>query len=242
MTSPLIRTELREGVLTIALASAHNGNLVDGGMAAAIVAAMKGIDEQTRVVVLRGDGADFCAGRVSPTPPPGAAVPSAEQLRLKVALPALELYDAIKAAPVPTLCAVQGRAHGVGAALAAVCDLVVAAENAEFQVPELDRDIPPTLVMSALADRVPPKTLAWLVLTRRPMTAREALASGLASSVVPAGALDALVGEIASTLAGTSAVALRACKQYLRFAPSMDPQAASAYAGHLAATALSARY
>jgi hypothetical protein len=62
---------------------------------------------------------------------------------------------------------VQGRAHGVGAALAGLCDIAIVTEDSSFAIPEMDRDIPPTLVTAALCDRIPLKTLAYLVLTRR---------------------------------------------------------------------------
>jgi enoyl-CoA hydratase len=242
MTTSSLLIDRDGDVLRLTLNTPANGNLVDAEMGAGIVAALRDLDPQVRAVLLRGEGADFCAGRVSPTPPPGGKVPSAEQLRQKVALPALALYHAIKQAPVPTVCVVQGRAHGVGTALAAVCDLVIAGDDADFQVPELERDIPPTLVMSALADRVPLKTLSWLVLTRRSMNARQALVAGLVSHVVPAADLMSEAEAVLATLAGTGAVALRACKQYLQLAPSLHPDAADALAGHLAGTALSARY
>jgi enoyl-CoA hydratase/carnithine racemase len=152
------------------------------------------------------------------------------------------LYDAIKTVPVPTLAIVQGRAIGVGTALAAVCDLTLAAEDAQFQIPEMERDIPPTLVMAALCDRVPLKSLAYLVLSRRAWSGREAQAAGLVSVTVPAEVLQAEAQALMSTLVVCAPVALRACKQYLSHAPGMNPAAASAYAGHLAGTALSARY
>lgn len=232
----------RDSVLTLTLNTPSNGNLIDAQMGELIVGALAAIDNSVRLVCLRGAGADFCAGRVSPTPPPGGAVPSAERLRQKVALPALALYDAIKSSPVPTLAVVQGRAFGVGTALAAVCDVTLAAEDARFQVPEMERDIPPTLVMAALCDRVPLKTLAYLVLSRREWSGREAQAAGLASIAVPAPMLQAEADGLIGTLLTCSPVALRACKQYLSHAPGMHPAAASAFAGHLAGTALSARY
>lgn len=234
--------EQRDSVLTLTLNTPENGNLVDAKMGAAIIGALASLDSSVKVVCLRGAGADFCAGRVSPTPPPGAAVPSAERLRQMVALPALALYDAIKAVPVPTVAIVQGRAFGVGAALAAVCDMTLVAEDARFQIPEMERDIPPTLVMAALCDRVPLKTLTYLVFSRREWNGREAQAGGLASVAVPASALKAEADSLIATLAGYAPTASRACKQYLSHAPGMNPVAASALAGHLAATALSARY
>jgi enoyl-CoA hydratase/carnithine racemase len=234
--------EQHDAVLTITLNTPGNGNLVDAAMGKAIVHALTNLDAAVKVVCFRGAGEDFCAGRVSPTPPPGAAVPSAEKLRQMVALPALALYDAIKVVPVPTVAIVQGRAFGVGAALAAVCDMTIVSEDSRFQIPEMERDIPPTLVMAALCDRIPLKTLSYLVFSRCEWTGREAQAGGLASVAVAASALKAEADTLIATLAAYAPTASRACKQYLSHAPGMNPVAASALAGHLAATALSARY
>ena len=236
-----VLVDYRDAILTLTLNTPANGNLLDAEMGSAIIKALSSINESVRLVCLRGAGADFCAGRVSPTPPPGASAPTGERLRQMVALPALALYDAIKAVPVPTLAIVQGRAIGVGTALAAVCDLTLAAEDAQFQIPEMERDIPPTLVMAALCDRVPLKSLSYLVLSRRAISGREAQNSGVVSMTCAAEVLQAEAQTLISTLVACAPVALRACKQYLVHAPTMSPAAASALAGHLMGTALSAR-
>ncbi len=237
-----VLTDLRDGVLTLTLNDPGTGNLVDAAMSSAIVHAVQTIGGDVKAICLRGAGDDFCAGRRSPTPPKGGAVPSAEELRHLVAEPALALYDAIKFAPVPTLAVVQGRALGVGAALACVCDITLAQAGARFAIPELERDIPPALVMAALHDRVPLKTLAMLVYTREELSAADALAAGLVSCVVPAEDLESTTARWLASFAGNSSVALRACKQYLTHAPSMTASGASAFASHVIGTALSARY
>jgi enoyl-CoA hydratase len=234
--------ERRDGVLTLTLNRPETGNLVDLEMSSAIVEQFRGLDRDVRAVCLRGAGADFCAGRVSPTPAKGSAPPSAEKLRHLVAEPALLMYDAIKSSPVPTIAIVTGRALGVGTALAAVCDIAIASDEATFSIPEMERDIPPTLVMAALCDRVPVKTLAYLVFSRRTLTAREAQDAGLISAVLTAAELQANAQELIDTISASGVVALRACKQFLQLAPAMSPVAASGLASHLAATALSARY
>jgi enoyl-CoA hydratase/carnithine racemase len=236
-----VRVDYRDAILTLTLNTPANGNLLDAEMGQSLIRALSSIDENARLVCLRGAGADFCAGRVSPTPPPGASAPSGERLRQMVALPALAIYDAIKAVPVPTIAIVQGRAIGVGTALAAVCDLTLAADDAQFQIPEMDRDIPPTLVMAALYDRVPLKSLAYLVLSRRVWSGREAQIGGVVSMTCASEALQAKAQTLISSMVACSPVALRACKQYLSHAPGMSPVAASAFAGHLMGTALSAR-
>jgi enoyl-CoA hydratase/carnithine racemase len=53
--------------------------------------------------------------------------------------------------------------------------------------------------------------------------------------------LQAEAQTLISSMVACSPVALRACKQYLSHAPAMSPAAASAFAGHLMGTALSAR-
>jgi enoyl-CoA hydratase/carnithine racemase len=228
-------------VLAIRLERADKGNALTARMGELIVAALAALDPGVKLVRIDADGADFCTGRDSPIPTLGAK-PSAETVRQVVALPPLALYDAIKAVPVPVLTVVRGRATGAGCALACVADLVLCADDAVFQIPEMERDIPPTLVMAALADRVPVKTLAHMVYSRMPLSAAQALDAGLVASVVPAAGLDAAADMLVQTMLGNGAVTLRAVKQFLSLAPGMAPASASVLAGHLAATALSTRF
>jgi enoyl-CoA hydratase len=235
-------TVRRDGaLLDIALNTPENGNLLDSEMARAIVAAVNQLDDDIKLIRLSGNGADFCAGRVSPMPSKGST-PSAEHLRRTVAMPALELYDALKATTVPVLGVIHGRAIGVGCALAGVCDVTLAGEGATFQIPEMERDIPPTLVMSALIGRVPVKTVARMVLTRDTVSAAEALQAGLVSQVVADAQLQEEAARIAAIMLGCGVVTLRAVKQFLELAPGLPRGTSSGLAGHLAGTALSARF
>src|SRR6185312_6780278 len=93
--------------------------------------------------------------------------------------PILDLYQAMRNAPVPIIAAVQGRAAGVGCALAGLADVGIAAEDAQFTIPEMNHDIAPTLVMTALTDRIPRNHLAHLVITRDPIDGRMAQTLGL---------------------------------------------------------------
>lgn len=228
-------------VLDIALNTPENGNLLSAEMGRIVIDAIARLDEEVKLIRLSGTGADFCAGRVSPMPPKGAA-PTGEQLRRRVAMPALELYDALKATTVPVLGVIRGRAIGVGCALAGVCDISVAAAGATFQIPEMERDIPPTLVMSALIGRVPIKTVARMVLTRDTLSAAQAQQAGLVSQVVADDELDAEVDRMIDIMTGCGVVTLRAVKQFLELAPGLPLGTSSGLAGHLAGTALSARF
>lgn len=228
-------------LLEIVLNRPQQGNSLSREMGDAVVAALAGIDDSVKLVRLSGSGADFCAGRDSPMPTLGPK-PNAELIRQQVALPPLALYDAVKAVPVPVIAVVRGRAIGAGCALACVCDITLAADDAEFRISEMERDIPPTLVMAALVGRVPLKTLSWMVYSRASVSAAQAREAGLVQQVVPAARLDEEAGQLVGTMLGNSAVSLRAVKQYLNLAPEMSSQAASGLAAHLVSTTLSSRF
>jgi enoyl-CoA hydratase len=230
-----------DGLVDIELNRPEVGNVLTAAMASAIVEALADLDDDIRLVRLRARGPQFCVGRESPMPAAGTVV-AAEVLRRTVARPVLALYDALKQARVPVFGVVRGPAIGAGCALAAVCDLTLASDDAIFQVPELDRDLPPALVMAALADRVPVKALAHLVLTRARLSAGEALAAGLISQVVAVDHLEVEMKRLSALILGASATSTRAVKQYLRWAPQAPAGAASALAEHLLATAISERY
>src|SRR5262245_33100471 len=102
-----------------------------------IARVLREIGPEIKLVRLRGKGANFCKGRQAPQIDRASMTPL--QVRHPAAEVPLALYAAVKEARAPTLAIVQGEALGVGCALAAVCDLTMAAEAAIFQVPELDR-------------------------------------------------------------------------------------------------------
>lgn len=225
----------REGVTEITLAAPEAGNQIAPEMAERIEAALADLAPQARLVVLKAEGPDFCRGRVPP--PIDRATATAMTFREQVAEGPLRLYDAFRSCRAPILGLVGGRALGVGCALAALCDITIAAEDATFGIPEMNHGIPPTLVISALADRVPLKAIGLLVYSRRAISAHHALRIGLVSEVVPAMELEAAGARMeAAMLENASAMALQGVKEYLRHAPSLDPAARNALAGALIAT------
>ena len=85
----------------------------------------------------------------------------------------------------PVIGVVRGGALGFGCAIAAVCDITLAADTAQFQVPEMLHNIMPTMVMSALVDRVPRKAMSYFVYSTAMISAARAREAGLVSEVVP---------------------------------------------------------
>ncbi len=106
-------------------------------------------------------------------------------MRRNVTEPILNVYDEIAAAPQPVVCAVQGLAHGFGCAIATACDISIAADGARFKLPEMEKDLPPTLAISAMMARVPRKALTFMVYSMTEIDAHTALQLGIVSAVVP---------------------------------------------------------
>ncbi len=207
------------GILELELNRPEQGNALTPAMAMAISDALRNLDAETRVVVIRASGKDFCTGRAPGAMPAPGSRATALDLRRQVSDPVLDFYEALRIAAVPVIAEVRGRAAGVGCAIAALADVAVAADTATFQVPEMNHDIAPTLVMDALCDRLPRAALARLVLTRDTVAAQEAKALGLIGSVVAEERLGAEVERVVAQLAKNSPPVLRGVKAFLSRAP-----------------------
>jgi len=224
---------------TLRLTRTEDGNRLTLADIAALGNAIHelGSRRDVKLVVVRADGPDFCLGRAPGAP--GQAPKSALEVRNQVTQPILDVYAEIRAAPVPVLAAVQGRASGFGCALVAQCDLAIAAEDAVFCLPEMDHDLPPTLAISAMLHKTPIKPLMHLVYTRATIQAAEALSLGIVGRVVPAAALDNAVQETAAKLASRNRAAICAIKEYALTAPYAEPNTAARLAANLLATVFS---
>ena len=189
--------------------------------------------QDSRVILFKGAGNDFCLGREAM----GQSGPVLEAYGVRDRSETIfNLYGAFRNAKVPIVGLVQGRAVGLGCALAALCDITIASDTARFQLPEMSHRIMPTIAMSALVDRVPRKAATYLVYSTQEIDAHKALTFGLVSNVVPAGELDAAVASLVEHFKKTPLAALLAVKEYARSAFSMNTQAANDFARNLHAT------
>lgn len=240
-----INVSSANGVCRIELNRPDCGNLVTTEMVGELTRAIGGVGADVKLIVIAGQGADFCKGRDYQTAPESAAsdkaAPSALAIRERMTGPMMALYTALRDAPVPTLSIVQGAAYGFGCALAGACDMTIAGESARFRLPEMGRSLPPTLAMSALWDRVSPRTIGYMVYSTAELGAREALAIGLAHSVVPDAELEARAAALVESIGKQPLDAIRAVKEYLREAPSMPAAARGGFGASLFAGVLSSR-
>lgn len=182
---------------------------------------------ERRVLVITGDGEDFCAGadlggdRVRSI----SAADNTARMRLPNRA-ALTLHRC----PKPTIAAVDGVAVGAGMNLAIGCDIVVATTRARFSEIFVKRGLTIDFGGSWLLPRLVGLTKAReLALTGRMVHAEEAEAIGLVTRVVEPGDLEATVTEIAEDLAAGAPLAQRFVKTALDRSSAMTFEQALAF-------------
>jgi len=200
-----VRAERSGRVTTVILDRPGVRNAVDGPTAAALADAFRAFDadDGADVAVFWGAGGTFCAGadlKAVGGPDGNRAFPDGDgpmgPTRMRLGK--------------PVIAAISGHAVAGGLELAAWCDLRVAEEDAvlgvfcrRFGVPLIDGGtvrLPRLIGLGRALD---------LILTGRPVYAREALAIGLVDRVVPPGQARAAAEELAGELAALPQACLR---------------------------------
>jgi methylglutaconyl-CoA hydratase len=152
-----------------------------------------GADESARIVVLRGVGKHFCSG-ADLIARANAPEPSPAQASI------LDMLAALDRLPKPTVAIVQGAAIGGGAAMAACCDVVLAAEDAYFSIPEVRVGMPPLGVAPFFVRAIGYRALRRYGLSGERFGAAEALRIGLVHEVARADKVDEKLGEVIDAL------------------------------------------
>jgi enoyl-CoA hydratase len=224
-----ILTARKGPVLEITLNRPEIGNAASDAMAIELTKLLQGASESAEIVVLRGAGDDFCVGRETMGKrPPGPPLEAFELRRRNDVV--FNCYGAFRRCEIPVIGVVKGRAFGFGCAIAAVCDITLAADTAKFQVPEMAHHIMPTMVMSAFVDRVPRKALTYLVWSTAIVTPLRAREAGIVSDVHPSAELDGAVDSLVAQIMQAPRPARVGCKDYARTALDMDTSGAIDYA------------
>jgi methylglutaconyl-CoA hydratase len=211
--SDRVLVSVAAGVLTATLNRADKRNAIDSAMIDALLAVLEraDLDSAVRVVAVRGAGRDFCAG-MDLNELLASADHSLDQNR-KAALHFAHVFVRMRRLPKPVVALVQGRALAGGCGLATACDLVLAAESAQFGYPEVQRGFVPAIVMTMLRRAVGEKVAFDLAATGRLLNGTEAAAAGLVSRVYEDADFDEQAGEVLRVLAESSASALAFTKQ-----------------------------
>jgi enoyl-CoA hydratase/carnithine racemase len=215
MTAVLIARQ-EDGVLTLLLNRPDRKNALTDELVVSLTEAVtRGVaDPSVRLVVLRGMGREFCTGYDLDEFYRTAEAKEEDHRKRAGHLEAL--LRAVGQSPKPTVAVVQGRALGIGATLALVCDVVVASTTSTFGFPEITFGFVPALATVVLRRHVNDKVAFELVGTGRTIRADEARMLGLVSRVVPEEGFDAVTASTVRGLACCAVESFEAVKQLFR--------------------------
>ncbi len=163
-------------------------------------------DVDVRVVVITGAGDKaFCAGADLTGMAADSGYAQVHDARGELARLFRDMWELGK----PIVARVRGYALAGGFGLAMACDLVVAAEDAQFGTPEIDVGLWPYMITVPLLRSMPPKVALELMMTGRRVGADEAQRLGFVQRVAPVAELDSTVGELTRTLAAKSPAVMK---------------------------------
>ncbi len=131
-----------------------------------------------------------------------------------------EMHDLNK----PVIAAVNGMAVGGGFELALACDLIVAADHAQFFLPEIFVGVLADAALFRLPKRLPYHIAMEMLLTGRRMDANEALRWGLVNAVVSQAQLLEKAREFAHTIIKAAPLSIAAVKEVTRATQALNVQ------------------
>jgi enoyl-CoA hydratase len=205
MTEPVHVAE-EDGVLTITIDRPEARNAVNGAVAEAIAAALDRLDAEDalRIGIVTGAGGTFCAGMDLKAFVTGERPWAGDRGFAGITQ---------RAAKKPLIAAVEGYALAGGFEIALSCDLIVAARDARFGIPEVKRG----LVAAAgglfrLPQRIPYHLAMELALTGDPIGAERAAEIGIVNRLVEPGTALEVAGELAASIVKNAPLALAASK------------------------------
>jgi enoyl-CoA hydratase/carnithine racemase len=227
---PAVRYETRGSSTWLTIDRPERRNALGPDVIEALLSGLRrAADEdvvRTVVITGAGDRAFSSGGDLGSMSRGGGRVADHEQ-RTRLA----DLLTAVVEHPLPVIARVNGAALAGGFGLALACDLVVAADHAEFGTPEVNVGLWPFMITAVIQRHVPRKVALEMMFTGRRLPAAEAERWGLVNRVVPAEHLDHAVQELADELASKSPLVLRLGKESFRRAQDMAFDEALAYLG-----------
>jgi enoyl-CoA hydratase len=204
-----VQVALADGILTVTLNRPAARNAVNRAVAVGVADAMKRLDEDGAIhaAIITGAGGTFCSGMDL------KAFVSGE---LPI-VPGRGFAGIAEAPPQkPLIAAVEGFALAGGFEIAITCDLIVAAEDAKFGIPEVKRGLAAGAGgLVRLPRQIPRRVAMELAITGEFITAQRAYELGLVNRVVPSGQALAAATALARTIAANGPLAVRASKQVI---------------------------
>ncbi len=228
MSYDTLLVDIRDGIARVTLNRPDVRNALNQTMLRELDAALGALerDPAARVIVLSGAGDKaFCAGAdLKGVGDRGTTLQARESFGGLA-----RILEAIARMRTPVIAQVHGFALAGGCGLVAGCDIVIAADDAVFGLPELKVGLVPAIVMAPILRSVGRKRGLLMILSGEQIPAREAYEMGLVSRLVPRGSLSEAVSDLARALAGLSPTAVGLVKEAAAAVPDMEYGAALRY-------------
>ena len=224
----LIEKKERVGIIT--LNRPDRRNALSAQLVSEMLEALHELDDDPTIgaIIIKGSGGSFCSGHDF------SELEGKNVMELRrVFRNSLHLVETMAAISKPVIAAVHGYATAMGCALAAGCDLVIAAEDALFQLPGTSLGaacISPAAVVCRSIGR---KKCLELLLTADPISADQAEKAGLVNRVVPLERLNDAAEELARKLADKAPVAVQLGKEAFYTMLDMEQSRAYRYAAEM---------
>ena len=183
--------------------------------------------ETPRVAILAGAGKVFSAGADLTWMSKMVGYSREENVRDARAM--ARMFEALDQLPIPLIGRIHGAALGGGAGLAAVCDVVVAAEDAAFAFTEVKLGIIPAVISPYVLAKIGPSAARDLFLTGARFSAARALEVGLVHAVADAADLDRVVAKYVNDVLTSGPEAVAAAKRLIAEVTARDRRSAVEY-------------
>jgi len=183
--------------------------------------------ELPRVAILAGAGKVFSAGADLRWMSKMVGYSREENVRDATAM--ARMFEALDRLPIPLVGRIHGAALGGGAGLAAVCDVVVAAEDAAFAFTEVKLGIIPAVISPYVLAKIGQSAARDLFLTGARFSAARALEIGLVHAVADAADLDRVVSKYVNDVLTSGPEAVAAAKRLIAEVSGRDRRNAIEY-------------
>jgi enoyl-CoA hydratase/carnithine racemase len=233
---PHVRRSDQDGVATLALDRPKQYNALTEAMIEGLENELAAIADEmdVRVVVLTGEGPNFCAGH------------DLKRIRRKQDTEYYEylfqrcghLMLSLLKLPQPVIASVRGVATAAGCQLVSMCDLAVATKAARFATSGINVGLFCSMPAVGLSRTIPRKQAFEMLVTGEFIDAATAQQIGLVNRVVPEAGLEAAVMDLASRIASKAPGAIAAGKQMFYQQLEMDLEEAVGFSAHAMAWGL----
>src|SRR5512146_2744475 len=220
MTYHTLLVDEANGIVSVTLNRPDVHNAFNDELIGEAIDLFSGIGQRSgaRAVVLRGSGANFCAGADLNWMSKMVAYSREENIRDSSQL--AKMYAVIDECPLPVVGRIQGAAIGGGVGLVAVCDIAIASPQSRFGLSEVKLGILPAVISPYVIAKIGASHARALFLTGERFDAERAMRIGLVHRV--ADDIDAAIDETVAQLKTSGPEAVRECKKLIAHVSSSE--------------------